>query len=218
MHSMGAPSASRVIKSPPPRLQDELQYSELENDMYKISKWATLAVGVAVVAATGAAVLSVKAVDVGVTTPHARVVERGLRAVMEHSVREQARSVQKPAGLDLLDPALAAKAFGHYSAACRTCHGAPGAKPDPWMVIYPAAPDLTRREVVGAWSDEQLFWILKHGVKDTGMMALGPTHQDKDIWAVTAFVRQLPGMSAERYAELAEAHAAKQAGHEHHHH
>jgi mono/diheme cytochrome c family protein len=116
------------------------------------------------------------------------------------------------------NPALAARAFGHYSAACRTCHGAPGVKPDPWMVIYPAAPDLTKAEVVGAWSDEELFWVLKHGVKDTGMMALGPTHQDKDIWAVTAFVRQLPSMPAERYTELAAEQRAKQHGHDHAHH
>ncbi len=187
--------------------------------MRKQLKWMMLAGVLVLAAATTAAVVSVKAVDVSVTTPHAPVVERGLRAVMEHSVREQAQAVRKPAGLDLRDPELAARAFGHYSAACRTCHGAPGAKSDPWMVIYPAAPDLAKREVVGAWSDEELFWILKHGVKDTGMMALGPTHQDKDIWAVTAFVRQLPAMSPERYAELGAAYRAQQeASHAHHHH
>jgi mono/diheme cytochrome c family protein len=187
--------------------------------MQKQWSWKVL-VGVGALAvATTAAIVSVRGVDVSVTTPHPPVVERGLRAVMEHSVREQAQAVRKPAGLDLGDPALAARAFGHYSAACRTCHGAPGAKPDPWMVIYPAPPDLTKPEVVAAWSDEELFWILKHGVKDTGMMALGPTHQDKDIWAVTAFVRQLPSMPAERYAELAAEQRAKEQGaHDHAHH
>jgi mono/diheme cytochrome c family protein len=163
------------------------------------------------------AVASVRAVDVSATHPHSSVVERGLRAVMEASIKRQAADVRKPAAINLLDPELAARAFGHYSAACRTCHGAPGAKSDPWMVIYPAAPDLTQPEVVGAWSDEELFWILKHGVKDTGMMALGPTHQDKDIWAVSAFVRQLPTMTPARYSELAAAHQSHQAaGHSHH--
>jgi mono/diheme cytochrome c family protein len=186
--------------------------------MRKQRTWM-VAIGALVLLLGLAAVVSVRAVDVRATTPHAATVERGLRAIMEHSVRQQAASVQKPAGVDLRDPQLAARAFGHYSAACRTCHGAPGAKADPWMVIYPAAPDLTRPEIVGAWSDDELFWILKHGVKDTGMMALGPTHQDKDIWAVTAFVRQLPTMTAARYAQLAEEYRAKQeAAHAHHHH
>ena len=81
--------------------------------------------------------------------------------------------------------------------------------------------DLTpqARAIFETLSDEELFWILKHGVKDTGMMALGPTHQDKDIWAVTAFVRQLPAMSPDRYADLAAAYRAQQeASHSHHHH
>ncbi|MEX2594115.1 MAG: hypothetical protein WD426_15175 [Anditalea sp.] len=38
----------------------------------------------------------------------------------------------------------------------------------------------------------------------TGMMALGPTHSDEDIWGVTAFVRQLPDMSPEEYQAIAE--------------
>jgi mono/diheme cytochrome c family protein len=166
-----------------------------------------------------AAVVSIRAVDLSATTPHAAVIEQGLRAIMEHTVRERAADVRKPAGIDLSDPQLAARAFGHYSAACRTCHGAPGAEADPWMVIYPAAPDLTRAEVVDAWSDEELFWILKNGVKHTGMMALGPTHMDADIWAVTAFARQLPRMTAARYEALATEYRAKQdAAHAHHHH
>lgn len=187
--------------------------------MQKQKKWRAAAVALLGVAVATTAVVSVRAVDVSVTAPHAPAVESALRAIMETSVRAQSKDVHVPTGVNLRDPELAARAIGHYSAACRTCHGAPGAKADPWMVIYPAAPDLTQREVVGAWSDEELFWILKHGVKDTGMMALGPTHQDKDIWAVTAFVRQLPTMSAERYAELVAAYRAKQESqHAHHHH
>lgn len=35
-------------------------------------------------------------------------------------------------------------------------------------------------------------------------MALGPTHSDEDIWGVTAFVKQLPYMSAEEYQAIVE--------------
>jgi mono/diheme cytochrome c family protein len=186
--------------------------------MLKQRTWTFVAGGLLGALALSTA-LVVGALDVSVASPHGASVERGLRAVMEQSVRWKAEDVQKPADVNLQDPDLAARAFGHYSAACRTCHGAPGQKPDPWMVIYPAASDLTQHEVVNAWSDEELFWILKHGVKHTGMMALGPTHQDKDIWAVSAFVRQLPGMSPERYAALAAEYKAKQdATHARHHH
>jgi mono/diheme cytochrome c family protein len=153
--------------------------------------------------------------DVGATTPHAGPVAWAARTVMERSVRARARGVVIPPGVDLRDPALAARAIGHYAAACRTCHGAPGVKPDPWVVTYPAAPDLTRRDVVSAWSDTELHWIIKNGIKDTGMMALGPTHEDRDIWAVTAFVRQLPETSPERYAQLIEQRGASMGKHDH---
>lgn len=186
--------------------------------MSKRSKWIVALGGLFVLLGASSLVVSVRAVDVSVTAPHAPAVERGLRAIMESSVRERAKDVRVPANVNLRDPELAARAIGHYSAACRTCHGAPGSTPDPWMVIYPAAPDLTRAEVVDAWSDQELFWILKNGVKDTGMMALGPTHKDKDIWAVSAFVRQLPMMTSERYAELVAEYRAKQDAAHHHHH
>ncbi len=44
------------------------------------------------------------------------------------------------------------------------------------------------------------------------MLALGPTHQDQDLWAVSAFVRQLPNMSGERYHELVTEYQAQRAG------
>lgn len=82
------------------------------------------------------------------------------------------------------------------------------------MVIYPPAPDLTDRAVVAAWSDAELYWILKHGIKDTAMMALGPTHKEEDIWRVAAFVRQLPEMTPEQYQAMAQ-RSKQGAGHQH---
>ena len=54
-------------------------------------------------------------------------------------------------------------------------------------------------------------WIIENGIKDTGMIALGPTHQPQDIWAVAAFVRQLPDMTPERYHELVTRYQAQRA-------
>lgn len=140
--------------------------------------------------------------NVAATEGHIAPVEWVLRTTMESSVRNHASDIQVPDSIDLSDPAFAAPFVAHYDAACATCHAAPGEDRDPWMVIYPDPPDLTDEEVVARWSNEELYWILKHGIKDTGMMALGPTHPDEDIWGVTAFVRQLPQMSAAEYEAL----------------
>ena len=81
---------------------------------------------------------------------------------------------------------------------CRTCHGAPGKKPDPWQ-LYPPAPDLADALRVTRWSDAEVFWIIKNGIKDTGMSAFGGSHDDDDLWALTAFVRQLQSLTADDY-------------------
>ncbi len=166
----------------------------------------TATVGAGVVGATGA-------YSVAATDPHTRPVAWALRRAMEASVREHAEDVELPAGVDVRDPELAALAIGHYSVACASCHGAPGRERAPWMVLYPEPESLTRADVVDRWSDRELYWIIKHGIKDTGMIALGPTHEEEDLWAVTAFVRQLPSMPKAEYDSLLAKHQTDHAGH-----
>ena len=145
-------------------------------------------------------------VTVAGTDPHYAPVEWMLKTTMRSSVQHHAADVQVPAGLDLLDPDLAERAFGHYSVACTPCHGAPGVDAAPWLVLNPPAEPLV--ETADRWNDAELYWIVKHGIKMTGMPALGPTHEDADLWAIAAFVRQLPDMSASEYAAMAERHAS----------
>ncbi|HTY41254.1 MAG TPA: cytochrome c, partial [Thermoanaerobaculia bacterium] len=57
-------------------------------------------------------------------------------------------------------------------------------------------PDLTLGRVQGR-TDGELFWILQNGIRLTGMPAFGPTHKDRQIWAIVAFVRHLPAMTPE---------------------
>lgn len=161
-------------------------------------------------AGIGALWLGARSYDVGATTRHSRPVEWALRRGMETSIQAHARGVTIPAGVDLRDPKLAERAIGHYSVACAQCHAAPGHPAAPWMVLYPAPADLTTAETVARWTDEELYWIIKNGIKDTGMIALGPTHREPDLWAVAAFVRQLPEMTSEHYHELVSQYQAQQ--------
>jgi mono/diheme cytochrome c family protein len=161
------------------------------------------------VAGIGALWLGARTYDVGATAPHSSLVEWALRRGMETSVQAQAQCVTIPAGVDLRDPQLAERAIGHYSVACAQCHAAPGHPAAPWMVLYPAPADLTKAETVAQWTDEELYWIIKNGIKDTGMIALGPTHKEPDLWAVAAFVRQLPEMTSEHYHDLVSQYQAQ---------
>ena len=163
-----------------------------------------------------AAVVFGGAVNVAATDRHWAATEWLLRTTMHSSVRSAARGLTPPAGVDLHDPALAERAFGHYSVACTTCHGGPGVAPSPWMITNPPSPLLV--ETAAQWSDGELFWIVKHGIKMTGMPALGPTHTDDDLWAIAAFVRQLPTMTADEYQAMAQRRDAKATAGAHAHH
>jgi cytochrome c553 len=146
------------------------------------------------------------AYNVAATTGHTKPIEQIFRTLMMRSVVAHARHVTPPPNLDLTNRALAARAAGHYEKMCRTCHGAPGKKPDPWQ-LYPAAPDLADALRVMKWSDGEVFWIIKNGIKDTGMSAFGRSHSDEDIWALTAFIRQLETMTPEKYRTMSDSAA-----------
>ena len=55
-----------------------------------------------------------------------------------------------------------------------------------------------------AWSDVELFWIVKHGIKYTGMPAWPGQARDDEVWAMVAFLRRLPQMSVDEYRSMAE--------------
>jgi mono/diheme cytochrome c family protein len=168
----------------------------------------------AVVALTGGAAAAVVfggLMNVAVTEPDPAAVQWVLSTTMKNSVRRHASDLVVPDGIDLADRALAQRAFGHYSVACTPCHGGPGIDAAPWLVLDPPARPLA--DTAEAWSDAELFWIVKHGIQMTGMPALGPTHQDADLWAIAAFVRQLPDMTAQEYEGMAARHAMTKAEH-----
>lgn len=69
------------------------------------------------------------------------------------------------------------------------------------------------------YSDAELYWIIKHGIKMTGMPAFGLTHSDEDLWAIVAFLRELPQVKAQEYEAMVEAAGIQNGagGHDHQH-
>ncbi len=166
-----------------------------------------MALGAAALVAVAAVVFYSGAYNVSATSGHTKLVERTLNNLMIRSVRAHARDIVSPVGMDFRDPKLLEISAGMYEGMCRTCHGAPGKKPDPWL-LYPPAPDLADALREKRWSDAEVFWIIKHGIKDTAMGAFGGTHpgahSDEEIWGMTALIRQFPSLSAAQYTAMSE--------------
>lgn len=144
---------------------------------------------------------------VAANTGHWAVTDWFLHYVMRQSVETAALSVDKPAPLD---PELIAPAAGHYAQGCAMCHGAPGEARSPSvMAMLPHPPDLTT--VIPTWTDKQLFRIVKHGVRFTGMPAWPTQERDDEVWGIVAFLRELPDMDAATYRRLAKSEPVNEA-------
>lgn len=80
-----------------------------------------------------------------------------------------------------------------FGTECAECHGLAGHTPtDAGRWMYPRATDLTSPEVQ-QYSDRELFWIVKNGIRLSGMPAFGRVESDEHIWNLSNYVRTLRG-------------------------
>lgn len=102
-----------------------------------------------------------------------------------------------PGSLD--DPALVREGARAYSQrGCANCHAGPGAEPDAFSARLNPPPNL--KEVVNVLPPRELFWVIKNGIKMTGMPSFGasdPPVADQEIWTIVAFLKKLPSVSDE---------------------
>jgi mono/diheme cytochrome c family protein len=79
-----------------------------------------------------------------------------------------------------------------YGTECADCHGLDGKSPtDPGRWMYPRAANLISPETQ-QYSDRELFWIVKNGIRFSGMPAFGKVETDEHIWNLVNYIRKLP--------------------------
>jgi mono/diheme cytochrome c family protein len=154
------------------------------------------AITVAVIVAAYAFV-SLGAYNFAADVPHTRVVQDLIEYARDRSVEVRAEDIAAP---DLNDPKLIAQGADHYAKMCTGCHLAPGMTDNGMRTgLYPKPPALAAQE---ADDPAVEFWIVKHGLKMSGMPAWGKTHSDEEIWAIVAFLQKLPGLTPEQYKAM----------------
>lgn len=138
--------------------------------------------------------------DVSAADPEPGLIQRSLETVQERSVRRRARTIQVP---DLSRPALVREGVVHYHFMCVTCHGSPGTPASEiGQGLSPYPSELSNQALER--SDAEVFWVVKNGLRMTGMPAFGLTHEDGDLWAVVAFLKKLPQLSQQEYQAMLE--------------
>lgn len=152
--------------------------------------------GIALVA--GAMVVVSGIVPIKASSGHWEITRWFLSFSMSRSVATWSLGVDSPPEANR---AQLLKGAGHYQTGCVQCHGSPERGPNPIArALTPEPPAL--QQAVSQWDSEELFYIVMHGVKLTGMPAWPELQRSDEVWAMVAFLRQLPGLDKTEYREL----------------
>ena len=119
------------------------------------------------------------------------------------AVPSAARDMKNPVALtdDVLPEAMA-----HFADHCAICHGNDGkGQTQIGRNLYPKAPDMASSRTQSL-SDGELFYIIKNGVRLTGMPAWGEdtSEHDRESWKLVHFIRHLPEIGLEEIQEMEE--------------
>jgi mono/diheme cytochrome c family protein len=129
-------------------------------------------------------------------SPHNSFTKWVINTTEDNSIERRVKKIKMP---DLADSSMFKEGFGHYNEMCVICHSAPGINESEISKgLYPQAPILYQYS--SQMDPKETFWIIKNGLKMTGMPAFGPTHTDHNIWAITTFIIQkLQTLNSEQY-------------------
>jgi len=163
---------------------------------WSIAGWL---LGALVLIASAAALLVYTGVyNVAADIPHSSPVYWLLQTTRQRSIAVRARDVAVPPDLD--ERKRIAFGAAEYHEMCSGCHLAPGMeRTEISRGLYPRAPELRRRSQL---TPPEEFWVVKHGIKATGMPAWGVTHSDELLWDIVAFLRKLPELTPDQYQAL----------------
>jgi len=116
-------------------------------------------------------------------------ISRFLDIATHASVRRHAAELQSPLPESSDSEEVLIAGGKLYLNDCVGCHGEP-TKPSKFgATFYPPVPQLAQTPT--RYSEAQIVWIARHGVRRSGMGAEGTSYSDPDYWRLAAFIRRL---------------------------
>jgi mono/diheme cytochrome c family protein len=120
-------------------------------------------------------------------SPFERFLARRARSLATPAAAKKMNNPLTPTPLDV------AEGRDHFADHCAVCHANNGSgKTEMGRNMYPPAPDMREGETQRL-SDGELFYIIKNGIRFTGMPGWGG--EDEDNWKLVLFIRHLPQLS-----------------------
>ena len=116
----------------------------------------------------------------------------------QRSVSAHTLGVKAP---PLDDPRMVVTGGAYYEIGCRPCHGSPELR-QPRIAARMTPPPVYLAPRIAKWEAEELFYMVKHGIKFTGMPAWPAPGRDDEVWTIVAFLKRLPQLEAAEYARV----------------
>jgi mono/diheme cytochrome c family protein len=149
-------------------------------------------VGIAILAPLGGFLFVKSGIyNVAASSPHTKFTTWLTHETMIHSARRRAQNLAAPSSFS---GAEVVAGFCIYETHCVACHGAPGVARQPWVNgLEPQPPYLL--DATERFTPQQLFWIVRNGIKMTGMPSWRDDLSEVDTWNLVAWLegsRKLP--------------------------
>jgi cytochrome c553 len=136
--------------------------------------------------------------NVGASHRHTKFTSGITHDTMIHSVGVRARGISPPSWTS---SAQLLAGFCGYETHCVACHGAAAVARERWVAgMEPSPPYLL--DVTQRFTPAQLFWIVKNGIKMTGMPAWDETMSDREMWNVVAWLEASRNLPPQAYLRL----------------
>lgn len=137
--------------------------------------------------------------DVSATGPHWQPVHSLLEIALKRAVQRRADAHPPPPDLHARDRVMLGAAC--FRDRCVACHGAPGVAPEPFALgLQPVPTSLI--EATRHWRPQDLYWITRNGIKMSGMPAWEYRLEERELWAIVAFLDALPLMTPDQYRAM----------------
>ena len=149
----------------------------------------------------GAGVAYLKSTGLSTRGDPGRIEAMIARTARTMAIPASARAQQNPipASSDVI-----AEGMAHYADHCATCHANDGSgDTEIGRGLYPKVPDM-RATNTQSLTDGELFSIIEHGIRLTGMPAWGngTPEGERDSWGLVHFVRRLPKLTPEEIERM----------------
>jgi cytochrome c553/cytochrome c5 len=156
-------------------------------------------IGVALLSSLGFVIASIGVIDISADRPHGWFAEHFLHFVFKRSVAFHSDAVSPPK--DIAAPSRVKLGAQHYALVCTNCHAAPGiGQSSVALSMQPRPQSLAN--VIKQFTDPELFWIVKHGVKFSAMPSWPNQVRNDEVWSMVAFLKRLPKMTSEDYRAM----------------